>query len=125
VAWATPAAITYGTALSATQLNATASVAGTFSYTPASGTILNAGNQTLSVNFTPTDVTNYNVVNNTTVVLEVTKATLTATANNQSRTYGAANPTFTISYTGFVNGDNAGVLNTAPTAGSTATTASP
>ncbi|WKZ60950.1 MAG: MBG domain-containing protein [Cyclobacteriaceae bacterium] len=125
VTWATPASITYGTALSATQLNATASVAGTFTYTPASGTVLNAGNQTLSVNFTPTDAANYNIVNNTTVVLEVTKATLTATANNQSRTYGAANPAFTISYTGFVNGDNAGVLNTAPTAGSTATNASP
>ncbi|MBX2955423.1 MAG: hypothetical protein KF846_04670 [Cyclobacteriaceae bacterium] len=36
--------------------------------------------------------------------MEVTKAT-TATANNQSRTYGAANPVFTINYSGFVNGD--------------------
>ena len=42
ITWATPAAITYGTALSATQLNATSSVAGTFVYTPASGTILNS-----------------------------------------------------------------------------------
>jgi hypothetical protein len=32
IAWATPAAITYGTALSAAQLNATASVPGTFVY---------------------------------------------------------------------------------------------
>ena len=39
-----PAAITYGTALGATQLDATASVAGTFAYTPASGTVLEAGN---------------------------------------------------------------------------------
>lgn len=43
-----PADITYGTVLSATQLNATAtlnssSVAGTFNYTPASGTVMNAG----------------------------------------------------------------------------------
>ena len=52
--------ITYGTALSATQLNATASVPGTFVYTPASGTVLNAGvGQTLSVTFTPTDAANY------------------------------------------------------------------
>ena len=35
--------ITYGTALSATQLNATRDVPGTFVYTPAAGTVLNAG----------------------------------------------------------------------------------
>jgi hypothetical protein len=55
--WATPAAITYGTALNGMQLNATESVAGTFVYTPAAGTILTAGTQTLSVTFTPTDNT--------------------------------------------------------------------
>ncbi|HUJ18768.1 MAG TPA: Ig-like domain-containing protein, partial [Nitrospirota bacterium] len=43
VTWANPSAITYGTALSGTQLNATPSVAGNLVYTPASGTILNAG----------------------------------------------------------------------------------
>src|SRR5205823_5918498 len=37
ITWATPADIVYGTALSATQLNATASTAGTFTYTPAAG----------------------------------------------------------------------------------------
>ena len=35
ITWATPADIVYGTALSATQLNATTSVPGTFVYTPA------------------------------------------------------------------------------------------
>ena len=39
VTWAKPAAITYGTPLSGTQLDATASVPGTFTYTPAAGTI--------------------------------------------------------------------------------------
>ncbi|MHB8653746.1 MAG: hypothetical protein ACYDA9_07695 [Terriglobia bacterium] len=53
VTWATPAAIKYGTALNSTQLNATASVAGSFSYSPAAGTILSAGTQTLTVTFTP------------------------------------------------------------------------
>src|SRR5690606_40750653 len=66
VTWATPAAIMYGTALSAAQLNATASVAGTFAYTPASGAVLNAGVQVLSVDFVPTDATNYNAVAGTT-----------------------------------------------------------
>ena len=40
ITWATPAAITYGTALSSTQLNATGSVAGTTVYSPVSGTVL-------------------------------------------------------------------------------------
>ena len=37
ITWATPAAIPYGTALSATQLDASSTVAGTFVYTPAAG----------------------------------------------------------------------------------------
>ncbi len=37
ITWATPADIVYGTALSATQLNASADVAGSFIYTPAAG----------------------------------------------------------------------------------------
>jgi hypothetical protein len=52
--WNNPAAITVGTALSNTQLNATDSIPGTFLYTPASGVVLPAGTQTLSVKFTPT-----------------------------------------------------------------------
>src|SRR4029450_11074300 len=60
ITWPTPADIVYGTALSATQLNATANVAGSFAYSPAAGTVLNAGSgQTLSVTFTPEDATNY------------------------------------------------------------------
>jgi Bacterial Ig-like domain (group 3) len=63
VTWANPAAIVYGTALSAKQLDATASVPGTFAYMPASGSIPNAGlSQTLSVTFTPTDTTDYSSV---------------------------------------------------------------
>ncbi|QYM77803.1 immunoglobulin domain-containing protein [Horticoccus luteus] len=72
--WATPAAIGYGTALSATQLNATADVAGAFVYTPASGAVLAAGSQTLSVTFTPTDLVHYTNAT-ATVSLTVNKAT--------------------------------------------------
>jgi hypothetical protein len=61
ITWANPADITYGTALGAAQLNATASVAGTFTYTPAADTVLNAGNgQTLHVDFVPDDTSLYN-----------------------------------------------------------------
>ena len=72
VTWSNPAAITYGTALSGTQSDATASgvggisLPGTFVYTPAAGTVLSAGaNQTLSVTFTPTDTADYNQANKT------------------------------------------------------------
>ncbi|HYT71450.1 MAG TPA: PxKF domain-containing protein [Gemmatimonadales bacterium] len=60
ITWSNPADITYGTALSGTQLNATSSVPGSLVYTPAAGTVLNAGSgQTLRVDVTPTDLANY------------------------------------------------------------------
>ncbi len=62
VTWAAPADITYGTPLSSTQLNANASVPGSFSYTPSSGTVLPVGTPSLSVMFTPTDSTDYKSV---------------------------------------------------------------
>ena len=64
IAWATPAAITYGTALGSTQLDATVAgvsggaAAGSLTYSPASGTVLDAGSQTLSV--TAAATTDYN-----------------------------------------------------------------
>jgi hypothetical protein len=76
--WSTPAAITYGTALSATQLTATASVAGAFTYTPAAGNVLTAGTHTLSVSFTPTDNADYTTAT-ATVVLVVNQAAPTFT----------------------------------------------
>ena len=51
--WIAPPAITYGTPLGATQLDATASLQGTFSYSPSSGTVLSAGTHTLTAIFTP------------------------------------------------------------------------
>ena len=59
ITWPAPAAISYGTALGAAQLNATALIPGTFVYTPAAGNVIAVGTQTLSVTFTPTDTSNY------------------------------------------------------------------
>ncbi|MGA3161705.1 MAG: AAA family ATPase [Terracidiphilus sp.] len=73
VTWEAPASIPYGTALSATQLNATASVPGRFVYTPAAGEVLTVGTHTLSVIFTPADITNY-AAGQATVSLSVGKA---------------------------------------------------
>ncbi len=60
ITWAPPSPITNPTPLSATQLDATASVPGSFAYTPPAGTVLAAGTQLLSVAFTPTDTAAYN-----------------------------------------------------------------
>ncbi|MEM9281312.1 MAG: putative Ig domain-containing protein [Verrucomicrobiota bacterium] len=58
--WPAPASITYGTILNTAQLNATANVAGTFTYSPGTGTVLPYGvNQALSATFTPTDTEQY------------------------------------------------------------------
>jgi hypothetical protein len=59
ITWANPSSITYGTPLSCDQLNATANVPGNFAYTPANGTVLNTGTNTLSTIFTPTDTVDY------------------------------------------------------------------
>ena len=60
ITWPTPAPIAQGTPLGATQLNATASVAGSFVYSPTAGTVLAAGTFTLRVTFTPADTSLYN-----------------------------------------------------------------
>ncbi len=57
--------------------------------------------------------------------LTVNKAVLTVAANNVSRGYNTANPVFTASYSGFVNGDTVAVLSGAPSLTTTAITASP
>jgi M6 family metalloprotease-like protein len=103
--WATPAAISYGTLLTNTQLNASANVPGTFTYTPAVGALLNSGSKTLSVLFRPTDSARYATAS-ATVSVNVTQATLRVTANSASRAFGVANPTFTGTVTGLLASDS-------------------
>jgi uncharacterized protein (TIGR02145 family) len=77
VTWSNPADIYAGIALSTTQLNATADVAGTFVYTPAIGTVLSLGaNQNLKVDFIPTDAVHYNTATKT-VTINVIKKIVT------------------------------------------------
>jgi serine protease AprX len=62
-AWSNPANIILGTPLGDGQLNASASVPGSFVYTPPAGTVLPVGfHQPLHVDFTPADTANYNEV---------------------------------------------------------------
>jgi len=70
ITWPTPSAISYGTALSIVQLNATASIPGTIVYTPSAGHVLAPGKYTLSASFSPSDTETYATAQ-ATVVLEV------------------------------------------------------
>lgn len=98
-------------------LTATASVS------TAADTNSNAGDYDITVNVGTNDNTNYNLVaNNGTLTID--KAALTTTVADASREYGQANPSFTISYSGFKLTDTVAVLDTAPTASTTATTSS-
>lgn len=56
--------------------------------------------------------------------LVVAPKELTVTADNQTKTYGDANPALTVSYSGFVGTEGTSALTTAPTATTTATQAS-
>jgi len=74
ITWPTPAAVTFGTPLSAAQLNARANVPGTFVYQPPAGTVLSAANaQVLTATFTPSDSTNYAAASKT-VTLQIDSA---------------------------------------------------
>jgi Flp pilus assembly CpaE family ATPase len=70
ITWPTPSAISYGTALSDAQLNAAASVPGTFVYTPSAGHVLAPGRYTLTASFTPSDAEQFAAAQ-ATVALEV------------------------------------------------------
>ncbi|HVX14299.1 MAG TPA: MBG domain-containing protein [Pirellulales bacterium] len=113
ITWATPVDITYGTALSDTQLDATANVSGTFAYSLPAGTVLHAGDQTINVTFTPTDTTDYSTAT-ASVILHVDPAALTIAANDQVMTYGGTLPALTVTYNGLVNGDTAATFGTSP-----------
>jgi hypothetical protein len=100
ITWANPASITYGTSLSGTQLNATASVPGTFVYSPAAGTILGAGTQTLSVSFTPTDGADYSTATATATIAVTKAAAIGSITSNLDPSTFSMSVTLTFTYTG-------------------------
>jgi len=105
ITWANPQAITYGNALGASQLDASANIPGEFAYQPPAGAVLDAGSQTLSAAFTPNDPVDYYSVTNS-VTLVVLQAPLSVVVNDATRQYGLTNPVFTGVITGLQNGDN-------------------
>src|SRR5690348_5490834 len=124
ITWANPADITYGTLLSATQLNAVVtgvtggSPTGAVTYTPAAGTLLNAGaSQTLHVDVAATG--NYNAASKE-VSINVNKAEQTITWNNPADiTYGTllSGTQLNAVVTGITGGSATGVVTYTPAAG--------
>ncbi len=124
LSWVTPAPIVVGTALSATQLNALvttpAGLSGTYSYSPAAGTLLAVGSYTLTVVFTPTDLVTYTTATKTvtqvvtplgttpvptgpsaaTINLGDGSGTYDKTGHEAPVTISPANCTYTITYNG-------------------------
>lgn len=122
LSWTPPAGITYGTALSATQLNATWTlIKGTFSYSPALGTVLGVGTQTLTATFTPADSTDY-APGYVTTTIQVGTKPLSIVVDPETRAYGVANPILTGSVNGLLPQDT---NNVAVTYSTTATISSP
>ena len=83
---------------------------------------LKAGSTTLTLSQKASK--NYTAASKT-IKITVNKAQLTVTADNATRPYGSANPTFTLSYTGFVNGETEAALAVKPTATCNTTSTSP
>jgi hypothetical protein len=118
ISWDNPAGIVYGTALGPAQLDASASFAGhtlsgTFTYTPAAGTVLPAGGgQTLAVRFTPADATDFESVTGT-VSINVAPALVTVVgAHWQTRKLSKKKTTkvLVISFSGALDANAARVL---------------
>ena len=125
LSWIAPAALGYGTPLGPAQLRATATVPGTFSYTPAAGTVLGAGpSRPLSATFTPADPANYSGGSIATTVA-VAPAPLTVRTNDAGKVYGAPVPALTASFNGFVAGDTPASLGGALAFATAVTSASP
>jgi len=77
------------------------------------------------IGVTGADAGNYTFNATAIATANITTANLAVSANNTNRVYGAANPAFQASFSGFVGADTATVVSGAPGFSTTATTASP
>ncbi|HBA73043.1 MAG TPA: hypothetical protein DCZ63_12905, partial [Geobacter sp.] len=109
ITWATPAAVLFGTALSNTQLNATANIPGTFAYTPAAGTVLNTSSRILSVTFTPSV---FRIANYNSATAAVNQVTIAGTLPVAKISTAPAYPSIQAAYNAVISGDVMKVLGT-------------
>jgi hypothetical protein len=106
------------TTSSTTAASGNLTLAGGTASIPISG--LPAGMYTVSASYTPASGSGF-MASQGSATFTTTLAVLTVTAVNQSRVYGAANPTFTDTVSGFVNGDTSSVVSGTATETTTAT----
>ena len=136
ITYGSNASFTFGTSTATYQWQVSTNGGGSFTNISNGGVYGGATTSTLSLTKPPFSfnanqyrciASNCTPAQNTTstaVTLTITKKDLTVTADNKSKIYGEANPAFTVSYAGFVSGENTSSLTTAPTATSAATTTS-
>jgi hypothetical protein len=124
ITWPDPPDIDYGTVLGSGQLDATASVPGTFRYAPPVGTLLDVGTHLLGTEFTPSDAIDYTSASASASITVVPAATgiivsaapdparygdditLSATVSGAADAVGALPPGGTITFT--VDGQDIG-----------------
>ncbi|PKB16498.1 MBG domain-containing protein [Flavobacterium sp. 5] len=120
VTGSTPATKTYTGVANATTVSASANAGETIDWyaNATGGGVLTSGTGTLTYTPVAINATTYTVyaqarntttgcisASRTAVTLIINKAALTVTADAKSKTYGAANPALTVTYTGFMNGE--------------------
>ncbi len=129
ITWPAPGNLIAGQPLTAGQLNATASIPGSFSYVPDFGTTLTAGSQLLSVTFTPQDAAHY-LGSTATVTLTVLSAGSTSGSGTGSTTSGSGTGSTTsasgraAATSGTTNGNGGGTTGTGSSAAPSKTTGS-
>ena len=113
----------YGIPVSTTHIGAIANIDGSFTYDPPLNSIQNAGEYTVQLSFVATNTSKYGSAAKS-IKLTITKAPLSATANDTTKVYGTENPEFEITYTGFVNSEDVNIIDTKATATTIATATS-
>jgi MBG domain (YGX type) len=127
LSWSSPSPITYGTRLSATQLDAAAAdalgkpVPGTFEYRPKPGSFPHAGRQGLSAVFTPDDTVDFVRDGTISTSIDVNPANLLIAADDGSVAQGFPLPVLSWS-ANFVARDAPDSLTTQPLCTTSATT---
>nr|WP_238342585.1 MBG domain-containing protein [Polaromonas vacuolata] len=87
--------------------NAASATSGTGSAVTTASSTTNVGNVNISAGAGSLAATNYDFTNLIDGTLTINKAHLTVNADNQSRLYGQANPSFTTTVSGFANNETA------------------
>ena len=135
ITFAQPAAQTYGAAPVTLVATASSNLPVTFTWVSGPGVLSGTNGTTLTITGANANIVvrasqagyssadrglYYNAAATVDRTIVISKKALTVTAVDKSRTYGAANPTLTASFTGFVNGDTTAVVSGAPALSSTA-----